>query len=85
MSLSVRSSGCLSAPAVLGKCSTASGAAPVLLALAGPLALSIKGNVLSPAALICPGEREPSGRPSSRLDWLEKASVKGEGVRACAG
>lgn len=52
-----------------------------LSALAGQLALSLKGNVLSAAALIGPGELDPSGTLSSRSHWLKQTSVKGEEAR----
>lgn len=70
-----------SGPAVLGECSITSTNTPALFALAGLLALSIKGKVLSSGAPIGPGEQDPAGSLSSRPDWLEKASVKGEGAR----
>lgn len=79
MRVSVRSRGCFSAPAVLGECSSTSQTSPVLFALAGLLALSIKGKVLSARAPIGPGEQDPAGSLSSRADWPQQASVTGGG------
>lgn len=70
MCLYVKSYWCSGAPAV-GECSIRSQTTPVLFALAGLLALSLKGKVLSAGALIGPGEQYLSGSHSSRPDWLE--------------
>lgn len=50
---------------------------PVLSALVGQLALSIKGKVHSARAPIGQGEQRPSGSPSSQSDWLQRESVRG--------
>ncbi len=64
---------------MLGECSIPSHAAPVLFALVGLLALSIKGNVLSAGALIGSGEQDPRSSLSSRPHWLKRAPVEWEG------